>query len=200
MSRPDSGSTGAGAERRAIAKDVLVVLGAFLVAAVVVGAVWPHLVDPVVVKRTDVGLLTDEVALADRFDNVGWYTLLAAGFGVVLGAVLVAWRRTNEVVTLVAVVAGAFLAAWLSARLGTWWGPPDPNLVLAHAKVGTTAPDQVVLDASAAYLVWPVAALVGAAAVLWSTPSQRKPRDQADQPPDQPAAERAEEPRPDPLP
>ncbi len=183
-------------ERRAIAKDVLVVLGAFLVAAVVVGAVWPHLVNPVVVKRTDVGLLTDEVALADRFDNVGWYTLLGGGFGVVLGALLVARRRTNEVVTLLAVVAGAFLAAWLSARLGTWWGPADPNQVLAHAKVGTTADDQVVLDASAAYLVWPVAALVGAAVVLWSTPREPRPREaSADQPADQPA-DRPSEPPP----
>lgn len=150
-------------------RDVLVVLGAFLVAAAVVGAIWPHVVDPVVVERTDVGLLTDEIALADRFDAVGWFTLLGGGFGIVLGALLVASRRTNEIVTLLAVVAGAFLAAWLSARLGTWWGPADPNQVLAHAKVGATAPDQVTLDASAAYLAWPIGALIGATVVLWSS-------------------------------
>lgn len=163
--------------------DVLVVLGAFLVAAVVVGAIWPHVVDPVVVKRTDVGLLTDEIALADRFDADGWYTLLGGGFGIVLGALLLARRRTNEILTLLAVVACAFVAAWLSARLGTWWGPADPNQVLAHAKVGATADAQVKLDASAAYLAWPIGALIGATVVLWSSSREAGRRSETAEPP-----------------
>jgi hypothetical protein len=168
MSRPGTG-------RRGVLVDAVVVLAAFVLAAVAVGAVWPHLVDQVMVTRTKAGLLTDEVALADRFDVVAWYTLLSGGASLVLGAVLVLRRRTDEVVTVLVVVAAACLAAWLSARLGTWWGPDDPKQVLAHAEVGATAPDRVVLDADAAYLVWPVAALVGAVVVLWSRPRPESP-------------------------
>jgi hypothetical protein len=158
---------------RRLLVDVVVVLAAFLVAAVVVGALWPHLVHPVEVVRDKAGLLTDETALAERFGNVGWYTLLAGGAGVLLGAVLTAWRRTDELVTLVAVIAAACLAAWLSAKIGTWLGPDDPKQVLAAAKVGATAPDRVVLDAQVAYLVWPISALIGASVVLWSRPGRR---------------------------
>jgi hypothetical protein len=160
-------------EGRRVLKDVAIVLLAFLLAAVVVGVLWPHLVDPVQVVRDKAGLLTDETALGQRFDTVGWYSLLAGGFGLVLGAALTAWRRTDEVVTLVAVVAGACLAAWLSAKIGTWLGPADPKQVLAAAKIGATAPDRVVLGAEVAYLVWPISALIGAGAVLWSRPGRR---------------------------
>lgn len=161
--------------RRGVLADAVVVLAAFLLAAVAVGAAWPHLVDPVVVTRTKGGLLTDEVALADRFGAVAWYSLLSGGVSLVLGVVLLLVRRTHDVVTVLAVVAGACLAAWLSARLGTWWGPDDPQQVLAHAQVGATAPDRVVLSADAAYLVWPIAALVGAVVVLWSRPRPESP-------------------------
>ena len=157
---------------RRVGKDVVVVLLSFLAAAVVVGVLWPQLVDPVEVVRAKAGLLTDEVALGERFDVVGWYSLLAAGAGVLLGAVLAARRRTDEVVTLVAIVAGAWLAAWLSAKVGTWVGPDDPQQVLADAEVGATAQDRVVLSADVAYLVWPISALVGSAAVLWSRPGR----------------------------
>jgi hypothetical protein len=162
-SRPDG---------RRLLRDVAVVLLSFVAAAIVVGVLWPQLVDPVEVVRDKAGLLTDEVALAERFDNVGWYSLLAGGAGLLLGAVLAALRRTDEVVTVVAIVAGACLAAWLSAQLGTWLGPDDPKQVLAAAKVGASAPDRVVLGADVAYLVWPISALIGAAVVLWSRPGR----------------------------
>jgi hypothetical protein len=179
--------------RRSVLSDVVVVLAAFAVAAVVVGAVWPHVVDPVLVTRTKNGLLTDEIALADRFDDVGWYTLLSGGVSLVLGAVLLLRRRTDEVVTVLVVVAAACLAAWLTARLGTWWGPDDPQQVLAHAEVGATAPDRVVLRADAAYLVWPIAALVGAVVVLWSRPRHDDSRDPMSSPSD-PEVPHAEQP------
>ncbi len=157
-----------------IVRDVVIVLVAFLVAAVVTGLLWPQLVDPVVVERADLGLLTDEVALGDRFDVVGWYSLLAGGFGLLLGVVLLR-LGSHEVVTVLAVLAGACLAAWLSAQIGSWAGPDDPNDVLAGAEVGATAPDRVVLATDVAYLVWPISALVGAVVVLWTTRPKARP-------------------------
>jgi len=155
--------------------DLVVVLGAFLLVAVVVGLVWPHLVGTVTVTRTDSGTVIGEADLAHRFDNDAWYVLLAAGSGFVLGVVLTAWRRSNEVVTVLAVVAGALIASWVSAQVGTWAGPDDPQKVLAHARVGDTAPDRVVVESSAAYLVWPIAAAAGALVVLLRPPERDTP-------------------------
>lgn len=160
---------------RRVVKDVLVVLAAFVVGALLAGALWPQLVDPVTVEVTELGLLTDEVALGERFDTVGWYSLLGSGFGLLLGAVLTARGRGHEVATLLAVVAGAGLAAWLSARVGSWLGPGDPERVLAGAAPGTTAEEQISLTTEAAYLTWPIAALLGAALVLWSRPGRQGP-------------------------
>jgi hypothetical protein len=158
---------------RPLLVDLGVIVTAFLVAGVLTGVVWPQLVDPVTVTRGELGLSTGEVALAERFDNDGWYAVLAGGCGLVLGIVLTTWRRTHEVVTLLGVVAGAFLAAWLSAEVGTLMGPDSPETVLANAEIGATAPDVVMVSADAAYFVWPIAAVVGTMIVLWSPPGHR---------------------------
>lgn len=158
---------------RPLLVDLGVIVGVFLLAGVATGVVWPLLVDPVTVTRGELGISTGEVALAEQFDNDGWYSVLAGGCGLVLGLVLMAWRRTNEVVSLLAVVGGAFLAAWVSAEVGSLLGPDNPDEVLATAELGATATDVVVLSAEAAYFVWPIAAVLGALLVLWSPPGQR---------------------------
>ena len=161
--------------------DAVLVVVAFGLVAVLAGLLWPRLVDPVVVTRTAEGTATGEVGLAERFDNDGWYVVLGACLGVVLGLALTAWqlhRRRPEATALAAVVLGAALAAWLMARVGTAVGPPDPAAVLAGADVGATAVDQVRVAAEAAYLVWPTAAVLGALLVLWGPRSDRGPTEE----------------------
>jgi MFS superfamily sulfate permease-like transporter len=155
------------ARRGSLLLDATVVLGGFLLAAVAVCLVWPQLVDPVTVTRTEVGTVVGEAELGQRFDKDAWYVVLAAVAGLVLGIALTAWRRSHEVATVLLVAAAACLAAWISAVVGTWAGPEDPERLLARAEVGTTAPEQVRVDAPAAYLVWPIAAVTGALVVLW---------------------------------
>lgn len=176
-----AGPRGAGRSLRGLALDAVVVIGAFALAGLAAGVLWPHLVRPVTVTRTNAGIVTGELDLSHRIDNDGWYSVLAAVGGLVLGVVLVLWRRSNEVVTVLLVTSGSFLAAWLSAVLGTALGPGDPQKALAHAAVGATAPDRVTVSAHAAYLVWPIAAVVGAVVVLWRpfTPRTRAPDDPA---------------------
>lgn len=159
-------------EGRAILVDVAVILGLFLLAGVLAGILWPHLVDPVLVQRNKAGISTGEVALSNRFSNDGWYSVLGGVGGLLLGAVAVAWRGTHEVVTLLVVTAGAMLAALVSAWLGHRLGPEDPNLALADAAVGATAPDVVRVTANVVYLTWPIAAVVGALLVLWGSRSR----------------------------
>lgn len=165
---------------RALLVDAGVILGAFLLTGLVAGILWPHLVHPVTVMRTNAGIVTDELALSYRIGNDGWYSVLAAVGGLVLGIVLVAWRRTHEVVTVLLVTSGAFLAAWVCAAVGTALGPEDPQKALAHAAVGATAPDRVTVSAHAAYLVWPIAAVIGALVVLWRPFAPRSRSDDGD--------------------
>ncbi|HET6563264.1 MAG TPA: hypothetical protein VFG72_15425 [Marmoricola sp.] len=161
----------------AVVRDVLVVLAAFLVAAVAVGLVWPQLVEPVTVTRTEAGLSTGEVALSHQFDQDAWYSLLGGGTALVLGVLLTLWRRTREIATLVVVVLGALLAAWVSSVIGTAVGPEPAEVVLADAEVGTTAPEHVEVTADSAYLAWPLGAVLGSVVVLWA-PSRRGEQEQ----------------------
>lgn len=157
------------APRERVLVDAVVVLGCFMAAGLVAGLLWPQLVSPVEVVRTEAGLSTAEVALSERFDNDAWFMVLAAGFGLPLGSLVTLWRRGDEIVTVVALVVGASVASWLAALVGGVLGPEDPAVVLAEAAVGTTAQGAVTVSAQGAYLVWPVAALVGALVVLWGT-------------------------------
>jgi hypothetical protein len=158
---------------RTVARDVVVVLGAFLAAGVLVGIVWPQVVEPVTVTRSEFGLQTGEIALAHRFGHDAWYSLLGGGAALLLGVVLTFWRRAHETATLAALVLGALLAAWVSSTVGTATGPEAAEVVLADAEVGATAPDQVLVTADAAYLAWPLAAVLAAVLVLWAAPTGR---------------------------
>jgi hypothetical protein len=182
---PEGPAADPGPRLRDMLVDAVVVLGAFLVAGLVAGVVWPHLVHPVNVTRTSVGILTGELDLSHRIDNDGWYSVLAAVGGLALGIVLTLWRRTHEVVTVLLITSGAFLAAWVSAVVGTALGPGDPQTALAHAAVGATAPDRVTVSAHAAYLVWPIAAVVGAVLVLWPPFTPRTRRHEQEPQPEQ---------------
>ncbi len=159
-------------DRDAVTRDVVVVLGAFLLAGVAVGLVWPQLVEPVTVTRTESGLTTGEVALAHRFGQDAWFSLLGGGAALLLGIVLTLRCRAHETVTLVVVVLGALLAAWISSAVGTALGPETAEVVLADAAVGATARDQVRVTADSAYLTWPLAAVLGAVVVLWAPAGQ----------------------------
>ena len=153
---------------RPASRDAALVVVAFVVAGAVAGLVWPHLVTPVTVTRTEDGISTGELALAHQFDNDGWYAVLARVVGFSLGAAMVAWRRSDVLVTVLACLLGAGLAAWSMAAVGHLTGPADPSTVLANARVGGTAAEEVQVAARAAYLVWPIAAAVGVLAVLLS--------------------------------
>jgi hypothetical protein len=153
---------------RALAADAAIIVGVLLVLGVLAGLLWPHLVDPVQVFRSQGGIVSDEVALAHQFDDDGWYAVLAAVAGAVAGGVLTLWRSRDPVATVLLLVLGAGAAAWGMAQVGTAVGPPDPATVLADAAPGATAVAQVEVHAAAAYFVWPIAVLFGAVVVLWT--------------------------------
>ena len=159
--RPTSSSRG-------LLADAAAVLGVLLLLGLVAGVVWPQLVDPVVFTRTADDVASGEVALAEQFDADGWYVVLAAVAGVVAGVVLTLWRDRDPVATVVLLLLGSCVAAWVMQQVGTALGPPDAREALRDAAVGTTAPDRTTVRATAAYAVWPMATSLGAVAVLWT--------------------------------
>jgi hypothetical protein len=150
-------------------RDAVVVFGWFVVAAVVSAVAWWQVTPLPTYTRTRQGAVMDQVQLGGQVAVDGWYFLLAVGFGLVSGVALTAWRRRDAVVTVVLVTVGAIGAAWLAIGLGRWLGPPDPHRVMSHLAIGGHAPVQLALTSHGEWLVWPMAALIGAVGVLWAT-------------------------------
>jgi hypothetical protein len=155
---------------RASRRDVAVVLGTYLVLGLVAGLLWWLLVDPATFTKVGGGTggSMGEVQLARRFDADGWFCVLAVLGGFGSGLALTWWRRRDPLLVTVLVVLGAAGAAAVMAVTGHLLGPGDPDAALRDATVGQHVPVRLAVQARAAYLVWPIAALVGALVVLWS--------------------------------
>lgn len=154
------------------------VVVAQLAVAVVIGLLIPHVADLSIATRTADGVISSETEITKQFNDDGWLIVLGGAAGLVLGLVLQVTMRTHEVITLVAIVLGALLAALMAGWIAMSTGPADPVRVLAEARPGTTAPLQVVIDARAAYLVWPFTAVLSALTVLLAASHEQ--RDDAD--------------------
>lgn len=152
--------------------DVAVVLGANLALGMVCAVAWWLLTDlPEFTKAAGGGGSMGELQLAERFNADGWFAVIGALAGFLAGVGLSWWRSRDPLLTTLLVVAGSGLAAWVTATLGGLLGPGDPDAALAAAPPGQTVPAELAVHASAAYLVWPIAALLGTLMVLWSPPA-----------------------------
>jgi hypothetical protein len=159
--------------RGGAARDVLWVLGTYVVLGVVGAVAWWLLVDPALfTKQPSGGLGMGEVQLAKRFATDGWYVVIAAVLGVLSGSLLTWWRSRDFLLTASLLLVGSGLAAGLMSLLGRWIGPADPGAVAGSVAVGAKVPTQLALSATAGYLVWPIAVLAGALFVLWSPPPE----------------------------
>lgn len=158
-------------ERRAVAADVIAVLGTFVVLGLVSGVAWWLLVDPAVyTKGADGGAAMSELEMAKRFRSDGWYAVLAIVAGFLTGLAVTAWRSRDHLLTTIVLVPGAAVAAALSAAVGRLLGPAPHESVLSGVSQGSTVPVELAVSSSAVYLLWPVAVLAGAVMVLWSSP------------------------------
>src|SRR5680860_1395943 len=167
----------AGAERprsrTTVLRDVAAALAGYLVIGVVAGVLWWLLFDPAMFTKVRGRGSMGELELGKRFNADGWYLVVAAFSGLVSGVAVTAWRSRDLLLTTGLVVAGSCLAAAVMALAGYVLGPGDPDVALAAAQVGAQVPVQLKVTAHTAYLVWPVATLVGALIVLWSPPDRK---------------------------
>jgi hypothetical protein len=159
--------------RHPLARDAAVVLAWFVVAAVIAAVLWWQLTPLAEYTRTATNAEMGEDQLGKQVNADGWYFVIAAAGGLVSGVALLLLRRRDPVAMVALVALGSLLAAWLMLRLGVWLGPAAPKDVLPHVPVGHKVPLQLRTSASGVHYAWPVAALIGAAVVLWGSDERR---------------------------
>lgn len=142
--------------------DVLVTLVWFALVGVLGAVAWWQLTPLPEATRTAQGAALTAVALTGEVAVDGWYVLVALVGGLLSALVLMAWRRRDPLLMVVLVTAGAVVAALVTSRLGRVLGPADPEQVLSGRAEGAHAPIQLVLHATGAFWVWPLAAALGA--------------------------------------
>lgn len=144
-----------------LALAVLAVLG------VVAGVVWEWLWSaPKGVVMDHTWVATDEASLRAQFSGTGWYVVVASAAGLLGGAVVALFVDRFPLVTLVGVVLGSVLAAWLMYVVGVALGPGDPQTLAHAAKDGTHLPGQLQLAHKSPWTALPAGALVALAMVF----------------------------------
>jgi hypothetical protein len=142
--------------------EVLVVVAVFAAAGAGLGWLWFHVwQQPTGTVGSHQWFPNDEEGLRDVFDATGWYVTLAAAGGIVVGGLATVFGRRAPLVTLVAVVAGSALAAWLMLKVGLSLSPGDPETLAKTAADGTTLRGRLSLEGgNSPYLAWPLGGLV----------------------------------------
>lgn len=160
--------------RRRLLRDVAVVVAVMLVLGAVAAVLWWQVVDPPRLSRSggQVHVVTADLTRQVAVD--GWYAVIALVGGLLSGIGLVAWRRTDPVVTVLVVTAGGCAAGWVMRVVGRLLGPESPGERLRAG--ASSAPAQLVLHAPGVVWLWPAAATAGCLLWLYLAGSTRQQR------------------------
>lgn len=132
------------------------------------GVIWKLVVHlPGYVVAADGGASTTERGLSQFFGRDAWYSALALGFGVALGAASLRTLARLGWPSVVITALGATLAGMICWVVGYWLGPGPFEPRLAAAKEGDFVPIELTLSAPVALVVWPFAATIPL--LLWSS-------------------------------
>ena len=164
--------------RPALVQLALAVL-VLAVAGVLAGVVWEWVwtaPNGVVVDHKWVA--QDESNLRGQFSGTGWYVIVASVAGLVGGALVALFVDRLPLITLLGVVVGSVLGAWLMFRVGVALGPPDPTPLALTAKEGAHLPARLDVSRVSPLFALPAGALVSVALVfLGLAAAQRHTRD-----------------------
>ncbi len=168
-----------------------VILALFAVTGLVGGWVWWKLWSPApagaVFEKQWYPRATE--GLMAEFAGTGWYVVVAIAAGLLLGLASGLWLDRDEIFTLVAVVLGSAIAAWLMLKVGLHLSPPDPQPIAETAKNGTELPGVLELagavnlpgralddEVRSPMVAFPIGALAGLAIALFgiSKPHRRR--------------------------
>jgi len=179
MSSPDLQAPG---RRRAArpgvvagAFDALIVAVWFTVAGIVGALVWWQVTTLPKVTKSGNGAVIAPAELVKQVGIDGWFFVIAAVGGLFSGAVLLAWRRRNPLLTLVMVVLGGALASWLMIHLGLILGPEKEVTALSAVPEGGEVSMQLKLHAPGMAGVWSIGAALGSLGYVWVLAKPRDP-------------------------
>jgi len=157
-------------DHRASARDVIVVLLTFAAAGALGALLWHWWWSP-----APTGFVFEKEPYFGpdlEFRSTGTYVVVSAGLGFLLGLLLTYLLDRDEVVTLVALVVGGVLAAGVMALVGHLLGPESAAEVARAAADGDSVKADLRVQPGAAYLIFPVASLVGSLVVLLTFPNR----------------------------
>ena len=142
------------------------VLTAYAAAGAAAGWVWFRLWTPPDGVVADGRWYTTETGLRQAASGTWWYGVVALVTGLLLGAVTALVCRRGELLTLMAVVAGSALAAWLMWVVGRHLSPPDPALLARSSPDDAHLQGALTVGGVSPFLALPIGSLTGLAAVL----------------------------------
>jgi hypothetical protein len=149
------------------ALDALIVALWFAVAGTVGAWVWSQVTTlPKVAKAGGNATLTPD-ELVKQVGVDGWFFVIAMVGGLLSGIVLLAWRRRDPLLMVVAVVLGGALASWLMTRVGLALGPEKELVALRGKPNGDVVSTQLRLHATGVVWIWSMGAALGALAYIW---------------------------------
>lgn len=164
----------ASSRRPGAAREAVIVLACFAALGVIGALVWWQVVSLPHYLVGAQGAAMDEEQLGKQVGVDGWYAAIAAVGGLLAGILLALRFQRDLVLTVVLLVIGGGLAAWVMRTTGLTVGPPDPHTALKGAETGAEVPVRLTVTMPAVYLIWPIAALLGAVGVVWGTESDKR--------------------------
>jgi hypothetical protein len=165
------GRTRPSAGLRAPVLWLLIVVASYAAVGAAAGWLWHARWHPAVGQVIQHGWYPDEAGLRGDFSGTGLYVLVAAGAGLLLGLVVAFLGGRRPILTLVGVVAGSALAAWLMVLVGEGLSPAeDPHVAAKTANEGDKLPSTLRVSGLSPLLILPMGSLaaVGLVYVMFS--------------------------------
>lgn len=145
-------------------RSVLLTVVTFVAVGLVGGLLWLWLADPAQWQVRENGIVLTEGAAKGQFSVIVTFVLIGV-VGSLLSGALAAWTMPTLGWLLTPfVVVLAVAASLITWRIGVDLGPAGPHA--GEGAVGDLISSQFKVDALAAFVVWPVAALLGVVTVL----------------------------------
>lgn len=167
--------------RASVRRLVLETLLGCAALALVGGLVWAVLAPRVAPQESADGLVVSELQAGRVIGLDGWFAVVAAGCGLLAGAVLRARHDRRPVHVVVALVLGGLVGSGVMVLVGRAVGP-DPVAASAASGGGAAArlaeilPAHLQVQAPGVLLVWSMASMLAALLVAALEPERVSPR------------------------
>lgn len=145
----------------ATVRQLVLVVVAFAVVGALAGVVWEWVWTPPEGVAYQGEWLLDIDGLRSDFSSTGLYVVIGTAAGLLTGALVGVVFPHREVASLVGVVLGSALAAWLMLRVGHALGPPDPRPLAAAADDYVRFPSDLRVVGRSPWVALPSGALSG---------------------------------------